>query len=109
MNARRIEPAAIVRTLLPYLVGALAALAAGQGITLPETALAAIVEPVLEPAVAFVVGGGYYLLGRVLETRAGRTAQTIGRLLLSFGTTAQTPVYVPAVEVDTARTPQTKA
>ncbi|MFE7462430.1 hypothetical protein ACWFMI_24575 [Nocardiopsis terrae] len=101
--SRRIEPAAIVRTLLPYLVGAIAALAAGQGITLPETALAAIIEPALEPAVAFLVGGGYYLLGRILETRAGQTAQRIGRLLLSFGTTTNTPVYVPAVDVDAAR------
>ncbi|QVJ00314.1 hypothetical protein KGD82_16255 [Nocardiopsis eucommiae] len=101
--SRRIEPAAVVRTLLPYLVGAVAALAAGQGITLPETALAAVIEPALEPAVAFVVGGGYYLLGRVLETRAGQTAQTIGRLLLSFGTTAQTPVYVPATDITAAR------
>lgn len=101
--SRRIDPASIVRTLVPYLVGAVAALAAGQGITLPESALAAVVEPALEPAVAFLVGGGYYLLGRVLETRAGRTAQTIGRLILSFGLTANTPVYVPAAEVDAAQ------
>lgn len=103
MSTRRVQPAAVVRTLLPYLVGAVAALAAGQGITLPDAALAAVIEPVLEPAVAFVVGGGYYLLGRVLETRTGRTAQKLGRLLLSFGTSSQTPVYIPAAEVEAAQ------
>lgn len=102
MPARPIQPAAVVRTLLPYLVGAVAALGAKYGINLPDTALAAVIEPVLEPAVAFVVGSGYYLLGRVLETRAGQTTQAIGRLLLSFGTTAHTPVYVPATEINAA-------
>ncbi|MFV2198472.1 hypothetical protein [Nocardiopsis sp. LOL_012] len=103
----RIQPASIVRTLLPYLVGALAALAAKYNITLPETALAAIIEPVLEPLVAFAVGGGYYLVGRFLETSAGRTVAKIGRFLLTLGTTGQTPVYIPAV--DNARNPQAGA
>lgn len=102
MSARRVEPAAVVRTLLPYLVGAVVALAAGQGIVLPETALAAVIEPALEPAVAFLVGGGYYLVGRVLETRAGRTAQAVGRFLLSLNTTNNTPVYVPATDINAA-------
>ncbi|WP_160051303.1 hypothetical protein [Nocardiopsis sp. FR26] len=107
--SRRIDPASIVRTLLPYLVGALAAAAAHYNIVLPETALAAVIEPVLEPVVAFAVGSGYYLVGRFLETSTGRTAQRIGRLVLSFGLTAHTPVYIPAAEVDAARTPQAGA
>ena len=99
----RVEPAAVVRTLLPYLVGAVAAVAAGQGITLPETALAAVIGPVLEPAVTFVVGGGYYLIGRFLETRTGATAVKVGRVLLSFGLTTNTPVYVPSAEADASQ------
>ncbi|MEE2040165.1 hypothetical protein Q8791_23390 [Nocardiopsis sp. CT-R113] len=107
--SRRIDPASIVRTLLPYLVGAVAALGAKYGITLPDVALAAVIEPVLEPAVAFVVGSAYYLVGRFLETSTGATAQRIGRLILSFGLTAQSPVYIPAAEINAARPPRAGA
>lgn len=107
--SRRIDPAPIVRTVLPYLVGAFAALGANYGITLPDVALAAVIEPVLAPAVAFLVGSAYYVLGRFLETSTGRTAQRIGRLILSFGLTGQAPVYIPAAEINAARPPRAGA
>lgn len=94
--------ASIVRTVVPFLVGAIIMVAARYGIDLPETAVTEVVTPIATA----VVGGVYYAAGRFLETRVPANVRAAGRFLLSFGLSRQEPVYVPASEVDAARAQQ---
>jgi hypothetical protein len=72
----------IVRTLVPYIVGLVITLAAKVGLDLhPDVTLTQIVTG----AVALV----YYAVARLLE----QAWPGLGRVLLSFGLAARTPVY----------------
>lgn len=72
----------IIRTVVPYLVGALLTAAAYFGLDIAPTIVTAFV--------AAVVGAVYHAVVRQLELRYPR----LGRWLIAFGLTAQQPVYL---------------
>lgn len=69
----------IVRTVVPYIVGALVALGARFGIDLPEDALTEVTMPV----VATVVAAVYYAVARAAEEYLPQRWQRLGRVMLA--------------------------
>lgn len=72
----------ILRTAVPYLVGALIVLAGKAGLDLHA-------DMTITEVVTLVVATGYYWLARLVE----QAWPGLGRVLLSFGLARRTPVY----------------
>ncbi|WP_433697474.1 hypothetical protein [Nocardiopsis sp. CA-288880] len=92
-----------IRTLIPVIVGVIVGAAvhyaSSRGIVIPEGSLAEVVTPVVSGAVTVA----YFAAGRFLETRVPARVRTVGRVLLTWGLTRQTPAYGPAGEVEASR------
>lgn len=69
----------LVRTIVPYIVGALVAVGAYVGIDLPPEALTEVTMPVVAAAVAAV----YYGVARAFEEYLPERWQRLGRVLLA--------------------------
>jgi hypothetical protein len=73
----------VLRTAVPYLVGALIVLAAKVGLDLHP-------DMTVTQVVTFVVSLAYYWLARLVE----QAAPDLGKVLLSLGLSSRQPVYV---------------